>query len=133
LAINEKKRKRDAEIQEVLGAFRMVAVELINRVQRFSDGPIRSFTDLPAPAAEDFIIRLNEEIQELVKMINDALRNISLSHSYSVPYIATTPSGTDRFSYYATRIKNFSVELRKKRVKNTENQAVEEDESKSST
>ncbi len=117
LATNEKKRKRDSEIQEVLGAFRMVAVELINRVQQFTDGPIVRFTDLPAPRAEAFIVELNKEIQELVRMINDALRVISISYSYSVPYISMTPAQGDRFTYYAARIKNFGAEVKKKREK----------------
>jgi hypothetical protein len=117
LATNEKKRKRDSEIQEVLGAFRMVAVELINRVQQFTDGPIVRFTDLPAPRAEAFILELNMEIQELVRMINDALRGISVSYSYSVPYISMTPAQGDRFTYYAARIKNFGAEVKKKREK----------------
>jgi hypothetical protein len=117
LATNEKKRKRDSEIQEVLGAFRMVAVELINRVQQFTDGPIVRFTDLPAPRAEAFILELNKEIQELVRMINDALRGISISYSYSVPYISMTPAQGDRFTYYAARIKNFGAEVKKKREK----------------
>lgn len=117
LATNEKKRKRDSEIQEVLGAFRMVAVELINRVQQFTDGPIVRFTDLPIPRAEAFIIELNNEIMALVNMINDALRGISISYSYSVPYITLTPAQGDRFTYYAVRIKNFSAEVKKKREK----------------
>ena len=33
--MNEKKKKRDFEIQEIFGAFRMIAVELINRVQQY--------------------------------------------------------------------------------------------------
>ena len=129
LAINEKKRKRDAEIQEVFGAFRMVAVDLINRVQHFSDGPIRMFTDLPPPIAEEYIIRLNQEIQALVTMINDALRGISISYNYSVPYITLSPSQGDRFMYYALRIKNFSGEVKKKRVaKEKENEEEKEEE-----
>jgi len=95
----------------------MVAVELINRVQQFTDGPIVRFTDLPIPKAEAFILELNNEIQALVHMINDALRGISISYSYSVPCISTTPDQGDRFTYYAARIKNFSTEVKKKREK----------------
>ena len=128
LATNEKKRKRDSEIQEVLGAFRMVAVELINRVQQFSDGPTIRFTDLPIPKAEAFILELNTEIQELVRMINDALRGISISYSYSVPYISMTPGQGDRFTYYAARIKNFGAEVKKKREKKGTKEADDEKE-----
>ena len=127
LATNEKKRKRDSEIQEVLGAFRMVAVELINRVQQFTDGPIIRFTDLPIPKAEAFILELNNEIQALVHMINDALRGISISYSYSVPYISMTPGQGDRFTYYAARIKNFGAEVKKKREKKGTTEAVEDE------
>jgi hypothetical protein len=82
LAINEKKRKRDSEIQEVFAAFRMVAVELINRVQLYFDKHRRTFTQLPVPYAEQFINDLDVEIQELLRMINDALRTISISYSF---------------------------------------------------
>ena len=131
LATNEKKRKRDNEIQEVLGAFRMVAVELINRVQQFTDGPIARFTDLPVPKAEAFILELNKEIQELVRMINDALRGISISYSYSVPYISMTPGQGDRFTYYAARIKNFDSEVKKKREKKATKEMDDEKEESS--
>jgi len=116
LAVHEKKRKRDAEIQEVLGAFRMVAVELINRVQNYSDGPIRRFTDLPLPQAEDFLIELNIQIQALITMINDALRTTSITHSYSVPYIHNTWNEQDSFNYYRVLTKNFKNDLKKPTV-----------------
>jgi hypothetical protein len=126
LATNEKKRKRDSEIQEVLGAFRMVAVELINRVQQYQTDGLR-FTDLPIPKAEAFIIELNHEIQALVNMINDALRGISISYSYSVPYITLAPAQGDRFTYYAARIKNFSTEVKKKREKKSTKEDVDDE------
>jgi hypothetical protein len=116
LAVHEKKRKRDAEIQEVLGAFRMVAVELINRVQNYSDGPIRRFTDLPLPQAEDFLIDLNVQIQALITMINDALRTTSITHSYSVPYIHNTWNEQENFNYYRVLTKNFKYDLKKPTV-----------------
>ena len=116
LAVHEKKRKRDAEIQEVLGAFRMVAVELINRIQNYNDGPIRRFTDLPLPQAEDFLIELNVQIQALITMINDALRTTSITHSYSVPYIHNTWNEQENFNYYRVLTKNFKYDLKKQRV-----------------
>ena len=115
LAINEKKRKRDSEIQEVFAAFRMVAVELINRVQLYSDKYHRTFTYLSVPLAEQFINELDVEIQELLRMINDALRTISISYSYSVPFISQTPRKSDDQLYYRVIIKNFSDEMKKKR------------------
>jgi len=115
LAINEKKRKRDSEIQEVFAAFRMVAVELINRVQLYSDKYHRTFTYLSVSLAEKFINELDVEIQELLRMINDALRTISISYSYSVPFIMQTPRKSDDQLYYRVIIKNFSDEMKKKR------------------
>jgi hypothetical protein len=125
LAVHEKKRKRDAEIQEVLGAFRMVAVELINRVQHYHDG-IRPFSELPIPAAEKFLINLNVQIQELITMINDALRTTSITHSYSVPYINIVWNEKEQFNYYRALTKNFKGEGKKPRVKK-EAKAVEDD------
>ena len=111
LGKNERKRKRDREVQEIFAAFRMVAVELINRVQNYrsEDGKIRSFTDLPVKEAEAYITELGKEIQELIKMINDGLRNVSISFNYSVPYIAVDGQ------YYSIKTKNFSDEVKKKR------------------
>jgi len=114
LAKNERKRKRDSEVQEIFAAFRMVAVELINRVQNYrsEDGKIRTFTELTIPAAEKFLDDLYVEIKALITMINDALRNASISYSYSVPYIHLDGN------YYSIKTKNFSDEVKKKRVKN---------------
>jgi hypothetical protein len=47
-------------------------------------------------------------------MINDALRNASISYSYSVPYIHLDGA------YYSIKTKNFSDEVKKKRVKKDE-------------
>jgi hypothetical protein len=111
LGKNERKRKRDREVQEIFAAFRMVAVELINRVQNYrsEDGKIRTFTDLPIPEAEKFLEALYIEIKGLITMINDALRTASISHCYSVPYIHLEGQ------YYSIKTKNFSDEVKKKR------------------
>lgn len=124
LAINEKKRKRDSEIQEVFAAFRMVAVELVNRVQLYSDKYHHSFTQLPVSYAEQLINELDVEIQELLRMINDALRSISISYSYSVPFISQSGISEDRL-YYQMIIKNFSDELKKKRGTKEEQESSE--------
>jgi hypothetical protein len=132
LAVHEKKRKRDAEIQEVLGAFRMVAVELINRVQHYRDERVRSFGELPIPAAEKFIVDLNVQIQELITMINDALRTTSITHAYSVPYINIVWNEKEQFNCYRALTKNFKGEGKKPRVKKEANaEANAEDDSKS--
>ena len=127
LAVHEKKRKRDAEIQEVLGAFRMVAVELINRVQNYRDGKARSFTELNILQAEEYLTQLNVQIQELITMINDALRTVSINHAYSVPYIHITWNEREGFNYYRVLTKNFKLDVKKPRKAN-----VESDDSDSS-
>ena len=109
LAKTEKKRKRDNEVQEIFVAFRMVAVELINRVQNYDDGTIRNFSLLPLKIAEEFINNLDIEIQALITMINDALKNISTSYCYSVPYINMDGG------YYGVKTKNFASEVKKKK------------------
>jgi hypothetical protein len=108
LATNEKIRKRDAEIQEVLGAFRMVAVELINRVHNYHDMTRRSFTELTLGEAQTNLIELGVMIKELVLMINSAMEKISRSFHYSVPCIEYYSSTVERRNYYRIVIKNFS-------------------------
>ena len=115
LAINEKKRKRDTEVQEVFGAFRMVAVELINRVHRYSDAKYRTFTDVPVIFAEQFINDLFIEIQELIIMINDAFRTISIAHSYSVPSISTRYD--DKYTEYFVTTTKYVEEKKKRSTK----------------
>jgi hypothetical protein len=118
LAINEKKRKRDAELQEIFAAFRMVAVELINRVQNYNaDGRMIDFSTLTHLAAEEYLAALNVEIGGLIEMINKALRDVSISHSYAVPYINLVYSDYEKINYYNMSVKNFSDEVKKKRGK----------------
>jgi hypothetical protein len=129
LATLEKKRKRDSEVQEVLGAFHMVAVELINRVQHYNDGVIQRFADLPIRAAEVFIEDLNVQIKELVHMINSAIEKISINHAYSVPYIHHHSDHTS--DHYRIATKNFKTsQPKKKKEENTHK--VESDSSDSS-
>jgi len=116
LAIAEKKKKRDGEVQEIMGAFRMAAVELVNRVQHYREGVIRSFTDLPAPEAEKFLVELFVEIKELYHLINDAFRNASISSSYSVPYIEEVWNQQHNVYHYRVSFKNFKEDAKKKRV-----------------
>jgi hypothetical protein len=132
LAIAEKKKKRDGEVQEIMGAFRMAAVELINRVQHYREGVIRSFTDLPFPEAEKFLSALYVEIKELYNLINDAFRNASISSSYSVPYIESVWNLQHNVHHYRVSYKNFKDEVKKKRVvkKKEDKNDDEEDDSK---
>lgn len=120
LATNEKKRKRDAEIQEVLGAFRMVAVELINRVQNYSEKGVLSFYHMHPLDAEKYIKALHVEITALINMINDAMKNISVSYSYSVPCIMSEWSDRDDTVHYFIRTKNLAMEARRKRREDKE-------------
>jgi hypothetical protein len=116
LAIAEKKKKRDGEVQEIMGAFRMAAVELVNRVQLYRDGPIRSFTDLPPLQADQFLSALHVEIKELYNLINDAFRTASISSSYSVPYIEAVWNESHKVHHYRVAFKNFKDESKKKRA-----------------
>ena len=126
LAKNERKKKRDAEVQEVFGAFRMISVELINRVQNFSQGPITLFTHLPVPDAYKFLKDLYVEIDEFIAMINEAMRQVSINHKYVVPYFIIENG------YYRIATKNFSDETKKKRMKKMED-SDESDESEIET
>ncbi len=87
LAVAEKRRKRDTEIQEVFAAFRMVAVELINRIQHYRDESVDAFTLLPLHKADMYLEKWNEEVQALIGMVNDGFKRISQSHYYQVPII----------------------------------------------
>ena len=118
--MNEKKRKRDAEIQEVLGAFRMVAVELINRVQNYSEMGVPTFYQMHPFDAEKYLKELHVEITALITMINDAMKNVSTSYSYSVPYIVSEWSEREDTVHYFVRTKNLAMESRKKRQKQDE-------------
>ena len=126
LAMNEKKRKRDSEIQEVLGAFRMVAVELINRVQNYSEMGVLSFYHMHPLDAEKYIKELHVEITALITMINDAMKNVSASYSYSVPCIMSEWSDREETVHYFVRTKNLAMEARRKRREHVEH--VEEKE-----
>lgn len=87
LAMNEKKRKRDTEIQEVFAAFLMVGVNIINTVQNYRDADGRLFNELPVTEAENILLELNVEIRELIAIMNDAFKGISMAYSYTVPCI----------------------------------------------
>jgi hypothetical protein len=108
LAMNEKKRKRDAEIQEVFMAFRTVAVEFILRVQHYSDEKVDSISRLTPLKAEQFILELTIQINELIKMINSAFEKISISYHYSVPLIGTAFSEEDKADIYYLKTHNYS-------------------------
>ena len=84
LATQEKKRKRDAEIQEVFAAFHMVAVDMVNRVYRFTniDGTRMSYTQ-----SIKMLTEWKKEFDEFIDIINDAFTRISRSHSHTVPVI----------------------------------------------
>ena len=96
LAKDERKKKRDAEVQEIFAAFRMVAVELINRVHR---DPRRI---IPILEIKELFDALHIEITALITMINEALRVVSISYRYSVPYIRIIKK------YYHIHTNNFA-------------------------
>ena len=113
LAINEKKRKRDTEIQEVFAAFLMIAVNIINTVQNYRTDMDLPFTYLTKEEADDILVQLQVETAELIIIMNDAFKGISLSYSYTVPHIITTyPSTGNNRVYYRLSSKNFKTKAR---------------------
>jgi hypothetical protein len=128
LASNEKKRKRDTELQEVFAAFRMVAVELINRVQLFHTQEYLSFTELPAVTAQSMLLDLDIQIKELIQMINDGLKQISVSYGYSVPYIQSLCDNRYGVNHYHIDHKNFGKEGKKMTNALEEEEVQEEDQ-----
>ena len=100
LAINEKKRKRDAEIQEVFAAFQMVAINIINTIQHYQC-PVRGipFSHLPTEEAEQMLLDMHLEITELIAIMNEAFKGIGLSHSYAVPFIDTQVRAATHLTY----------------------------------
>lgn len=110
LAKHERARKRDNEVQEIFAAFRMAAVELINRIYNYNDGAIRNFSNLPLETAQKLLEDFGVECRELITMINDALKNISITYSYSVPFI------DHEGHYYNIKSKNFANEFKKRRA-----------------
>ena len=127
LAMNEKKKKRDFEIQEIFGAFRMIAVELINRVQQYRH-PVsnNNIDNVSISFAEEVVKDVLIQVDELIKMINDSFKRLSISYHYSVPYISKDGDGVRRFRYRLLS-KNFSDEVKKKIVKKNKKEDVVEE------
>jgi hypothetical protein len=92
LAQLERKRKRDREIQEVFAAFRMVAVELINRFQNYHDPAHGTISTAPLDVVAKLLLQIYTESVALIDMINDAFRQISVRHRYAVPIITPVTS-----------------------------------------
>jgi hypothetical protein len=125
LAINEKKKKRDAEVQEVFAAFLMVAVNIVNTVQNYRDEKHESFRTLPTVKAEQILLDLHVEIRELFTIMNDAFKGISLSYSYTVPYISSSPCHYEKDkTVYRLLFKNFNE--KKKTVTSEANEGEDE-------
>ena len=127
LAKNEKKRKRDSEVQEIFAAFRMVAVELINRIHNYTftdkDGKICNITGLDNKKIEEIIVEWDKEVQTLIEMINNALQQVSICYHYIVPNIEKDKPITNyrgnKF-YYKLVHKNYYDELKKTKSKSKE-------------
>lgn len=99
LAQVEKKRKRDQEIQEILGAFRMVAVELINRIQLWRTPDGRSFASLSKDDADAIMNPLLLEMSGLIHMINEAFQKLGQNSSVSVPQIVSRMHRAGHYYY----------------------------------
>jgi hypothetical protein len=123
LASLEKKRKRDREVQDVFAAFRMVAVELINRLQNYRTASGETIRGAPKEEAEAMVQAFAREAHALIEMINSAFKKVGEMTGYSVPYFVPRHFGgryvengsppedmTTSFSvtsqYFTTRRKN---------------------------
>ncbi len=124
LAKNEKKRKRDLEVQDIFTAFRMVAVELINRIQNYtevSDSGIEYIiTTLPQQRIIDILTTWKVEVDALIEMINNALRDVSIRYHYIVPQITIQTNDSLRYNYlpdfhYRIAHKNFYEDIKQAR------------------
>jgi hypothetical protein len=107
LAQLEKKRKRDAEIQEVFAAFHMVAVDMVARVTRHEDHH----------TSEDWWTRLRQwetEMNSFLDMINDAFGMVSRSHSYATPTICWDFDPHSHHRHYS--VHSYNVTKAKKTV-----------------
>jgi hypothetical protein len=99
MAMAEKRRKRDAEIQEVFAAFRMVAVELINRIQNYRDETVDTFSRLPARQGDAYMEKWQQEVMGLVEMMNDGFRNIGIAYGYQTPYVDASQTYRNKITY----------------------------------
>jgi len=123
LAHNEKKRKRDQEVQEIFAAFRMVAVELINRIQNHSyevNGK-NSYLIVQTPIkdTEKVLEPWAVEVNELINMINKALQDVSIGYHYIVPNIekeTNTGSWSKNKFYFRLVHNNYYQETKKTRA-----------------
>ena len=109
LAILEKKRKRDAEIQEVFAAFHMVAVDMVARVTRHED----------YHTSEDWRLRLGQweaEMDPFLDMINDAFGLVSRAHAYATPTICweVIPHDHEPIQYRHYSVHSYNVTKPKK-------------------
>jgi hypothetical protein len=111
LAILEKKRKRDAEIQEVFAAFHMVAVDMVARVTRHEEHH----------TSEDWWARLRQweaEMTPFLDMINDAFGMVSRAHAYATPTICWE---IDPYSHHRTySVHSYNVTKPKRTVANAD-------------
>jgi hypothetical protein len=113
LAVQERKKKRDREVQEIFAAFRMVAVELLNRYQNYRDPTYGHVGNVPMEKAVEFVQQICVESSALIDMINDAFKQASLQHKYSVPFIAFMKGHR---SYYQLQTRNYCTEEKGKKM-----------------
>lgn len=83
----EKERIRDLNIQQVIAAFRMVAIELLGRVLGIT---INTQHEMDCA-----IIPIITEYNELITMINDAMKKISIQFKARVPVIRKSILSSD--------------------------------------
>ena len=97
LASHEKKRKRDREVQDVFAAFRMVAVELINRLQNYRTPAGLTIASLRTEEVDQMVQEFAEEAHGLIMMINAAFQKIGETAGCRVPYFHPRLHNPHRF------------------------------------
>jgi hypothetical protein len=97
LASHEKKRKRDREVQDVFAAFRMVAVELINRLQNYRTPAGLTIASLRTEEVDQMVQEFAEEAHGLIMMINAAFQKIGETAGCRVPYFYPRPHNPHRY------------------------------------
>ena len=95
----------------------MVAVNIINTVQNYRTDEHESFRKLPIVMAERILMDLHVEICELITIMNNAFKDISIAYAYTTPFIDTSSCNPHKgITIYRLNAKNYKNEKGKKRV-----------------
>lgn len=97
LAIDERKRKFDNEMQEVFAACRMVSIELFNRI---ANNDILADRTTPRAVIDEILSDIIVEFEGLVEMTNEAFEKVANGYNVAPIRIVRLP----RISQYAEHI-----------------------------